>query len=103
MSARTSPFPIVAAARGAWMMRALCLSTLLALCGCFSPDQPECSFRCDDSVGNGHHCPENYTCQIEVGFCRLNGSSASCGVDLSMPDAAMAPDLLPGADMTSSD
>jgi len=101
MAARTSTPRTAAFAPGARMMRSLCLSALLVLCGCFSPDQPECSFRCDDTVVNGHHCPDNYTCQLDVGYCRLNGSSARCGFDLAVtpsPD-----DMSSTGDLSSHD
>ena len=44
---------------------------------CFSPDEPDCTFRCDKNVGNSGHCPDHYTCQAD-GYCHKNGTSTFC-------------------------
>lgn len=82
---------------------------------CFSPEEPDCSFRCADSVGNSNHCPENYTCQAD-GYCHRNGTSSTCSYGLppdmsvpalvdmtAAPDLSSTPDLTPASDGSNSD
>ena len=80
---RLAPYAFVAAAACA---------TFLFAHGCFSPDMPDCTFRCDPaSVKNDGHCPESYTCQSD-GYCHKNGTTSMC--PYSLPgDAAVVVDL----------
>lgn len=96
-------------------LAALVFGIGLSLAGCFSPEEPDCTFRCDDSVGNSNHCPENYTCQAD-GYCHKNGTSSACpygtppDLTATIPadmakaqDLATTPDLASVSDGSSSD
>jgi hypothetical protein len=63
--------------------------------GCFSLDEPPCSFSC----GPGGACPDDYVCMAD-NYCHKSGSPGMC----PYPDAAVATDMtapLPG-DMASA-
>jgi hypothetical protein len=55
----------------------------LLFAGCFSLDEPICSYRCGD---NGA-CPDHYSCMAD-GYCHKEGTSGSC----LYSDAAVMPD-----------
>ena len=82
---------------------ALLVAAAAALPACFSPEEPACAFRCDDSANNQNRCPENYTCQAD-GYCHKNGTSSVCPYpDASatqQPDMSRMPDLTVPPDMT---
>jgi hypothetical protein len=67
---------------------------LALLAGCFTPETPDCTFRCDRSVGNGGHCPDGYSC-ADDGYCHRNGFTGMCPFDfaVSAPDLATPPDM----------
>jgi hypothetical protein len=70
-------------------MKKLLVVVLFACAGCFSPNEPTCSFACADSDPK---CPLDYTC-LSDGYCHLQGDTASCGFsDASVPlDMATKP------------
>jgi len=76
------------------ILAALALALLpLSTSGCFSPEEPICSFACGD---NGA-CPDNYECRTD-GYCHRKGTTESC----LFSDAAVAPDLAGMTDMSVS-
>ena len=87
-------------------MKRLALAfSLAALAGCYAPDNPVCTYRCDPSVANEGHCPWDYHCETD-GYCHANGSTGACSFPtsgdmspvpdllMSMPDMAQQPDLV---------
>jgi hypothetical protein len=66
-------------------MQKILVVLLLACAGCFSPDEPICSFACADSEPK---CPVDYVCMTD-GYCHLNGHSETCGFS----DAAVPLDM----------
>ena len=84
------------------LLAATAIAALLVAHGCFSPDMPDCTFRCDPaSVKNEGHCPESYTCQPD-GYCHRNGTSTTCPYSLPS-DAAVAGDLAVTGDLAVGD
>jgi hypothetical protein len=109
-------------------MRLASLLVAVALAGCFSPDTPNCSFRCDEQADNSAHCPDGYTCDHSgtVAVCRRNDYTGTCAItqdlamslpdmtvsavdmrvadggaaDMSAVDQASPPDLVPLRDLT---
>lgn len=75
------------------MPRLLAILPLLALAGCFSPDEPLCVFSCAEQP---KECPSGYECRAD-NFCHKIGTSGLCpgfsnadaSIDASMPDAPM--------------
>src|SRR5262249_60553159 len=63
------------------MYRKLLPAVLAALAGCFSPDLPDCAFRCGPDDG----CPGSMTCGGD-GFCH-HGSSSVCLPSSGTPDS----------------
>ena len=80
---------------------------LVLLAGCFAPENPPCTFRCDTLAANHQHCPESYECRLD-GYCHLVGTVGSCptaSVDLASPDLVTTtpPDMRTADLATSSD
>jgi hypothetical protein len=78
------------------MRRLLSIAALaLACAGCFSPDEPVCSYACAEVAPK---CPDDYECRPD-GYCHKIGSTASC----AFSDAAVPLDMSATAkDMTSA-
>lgn len=70
------------------LQRTIMLALGLALAGCFSVDEPPCSYACSDTG----LCPDDYQC-LSDGYCHLHGQMTSCGYT----DAALAPGDLANA------
>jgi len=74
------------------MRKLLAVVPVLALAGCFSPDEPLCVFSCAEAP---HECPSGYECRSDS-YCHKAGTSGLCpgfatvdaGVDAPMPDAS---------------
>jgi len=74
------------------MRKLLALVPLLALAGCFDPDEPLCVFSCAEAP---HECPSGYECRSD-NYCHKAGTSGLCpgfstvdaNVDAPMPDAS---------------
>ena len=91
-------------------MRALtngfALCATIALAGCFSPTEPDCSFRCLPAK----QCPMDYACNLTDGYCHKTGSPPTETCPFGNATTADAgPDLvgtgggdMPGADMVMS-
>lgn len=75
------------------MRRVLAIVPLLALAGCFSPDEPLCVFACAEAP---HECPSGYECRADQ-YCHKIGTSGLCpgfsnvdgAIDAPMTDARM--------------
>lgn len=67
----------------ALVVAALVAGVASGVSGCFSPNEPICSFACADSDPK---CPQDYVCASD-GYCHLPGhESESCGFsDASVP------------------
>jgi hypothetical protein len=64
------------------MKKVFLVTLLFASAGCFSPNEPICSFACADSDPK---CPTDYVC-LDDGYCHLNGDKTTCGFsDASAP------------------
>ena len=63
-------------------LAAFVLGGVLSISGCYDVPTPACGFRC----GPAGECPEDYTCNAQVGRCILNGATAICG---GVPDAGV--------------
>jgi hypothetical protein len=67
------------------MLRLLLVAIALGVGGCYSPDEPACSFAC----GPAGECPEHYSCQAD-GYCHLRGSGPCAFPDASTADSGVA-------------
>src|SRR5262249_26019912 len=56
------------------MRRLLAILPVLALAGCFSPDEPLCVFACTEAP---HECPSGYECRSD-NYCHKMGTSGLC-------------------------
>jgi hypothetical protein len=61
-------------------------AAMAAGAGCFSPNQPPCSFSC---AANGD-CPAGYSCAAD-GICHHDGDQRTCNIP-AQNDAAQGPD-----------
>jgi hypothetical protein len=78
-------------------MKRLIVLALFACAGCFSPNEPICSFACADTDPK---CPQDYIC-LDDGYCHLHGDPTACGYS----DAAVPIDMSvqPAHDLSKSD
>lgn len=66
-------------------LAALVLGGVLSISACYDVPTPACGFRC----GPAGECPDDYTCNMQIGRCILNGSTPICG---GVPDAGVDAD-----------
>jgi hypothetical protein len=73
------------------LMRALLLTIVLGVAGCFDVSEPPCSYSC----GPNGECPDDYSCGSD-NYCHLHGTGICFFSDAAvapMPDGSL--DMMP--------